>query len=158
MGKRGPLPKAALAPVREIRGNPGKRAAKEVARLRPAPPQMPPDLERDERAAAEWRLIVPQLDERGFLSKVDAAVLAAYCRAVSVAEQAYESLRAGGLTSPDRDGADRKSPSWQIWREATTLVAMLGKELLVTPASRLRTTLPEGHGGGDDTEAGALFD
>ena len=155
MGKRGPLPMPEN--VRALRGNPGGKKPAPTVRLKPAPPLMPADL--DERAAVEWKLIVPVLDDKGFLSKVDVATLAAYCRAVSVADEAYVAMRQGGLTAPDRDGADRKNPLWQIWREATTLVMMLGKELLVTPASRLRTTLPEGHDGRNgDTEAGALFD
>lgn len=135
--------------VRQLRGNPGKRATPKTVTLAPAAPVPPSDL--DAEALAEWQRIVPALNEKGLLAEVDRGVLAGYCRAWSNACLAQELLSIGLLVD-DKNGDVRKHPAWQMWREATALSAALAKELLITPNSRLRATMPEAKGDGATAE------
>lgn len=150
MGARGPI--AMADNVRALRGNPGRRESPKALKLPPGSPTAPADLAAE--AKAEWDRIVPSLDARGLLATVDRGVIASYCRAwahACVAETALES----GLVRIDSNGEERKSPAWQIWREATALAAALAKELLLTPNARLRATMPEA---GDGDKAKDLLD
>lgn len=150
MGRRGPI--AMADNVRALRGTHPERAESKQAvskvRLPPGVPQAPDDL--GDEAKAEWARIVPTLDAKGLLAIVDRGVIASYCRAWAHACQAEE-LLGHGLTATDKNGEERKSPAWQIWREATSLAAALAKELLLTPNARLRATMPEA-GDGDKAE------
>ncbi len=143
---------------RERKGaHPGRSSTKsgrKAIKLPPAAPHMPEDL--DDEAVAEWARVVPLLHERGLLSEVDRAVAASYCRAWSHACAAEKQLTEDGFTQTDKNGDVRKNPVWQIWRESTTLAAVLGKELLLTPSARLRASMPEGDG--DGAEGASILD
>lgn len=136
--------------VRQLRGTHPERAESRAGvkkvKLPPGAPDPPADL--DAEAAAEWKRVVPLLDKQGLLSKVDRGVLASYCRAWSHSCKAEHWLK-DGLILIDRNSDERKSPAWQIWREATVVLASLAKECLLTPAARLRATMPEGTDGED---------
>lgn len=142
--------------VRALRGTHPERATtrtkKATVKLKPSVPEPPADL--DAEALAEWGRIVGELDEKGLLAAVDRGILASYCRAWSNACLAQELLSVGLLVD-DKNGDVRKSPAWQIWREATALSAALAKELLITPSSRLRATMPEA---GDGPTAESILD
>jgi phage terminase small subunit len=73
MGERGPLPKPYAR-----RRNRRHASGKYVTIARPA---MPKDLPAE--AKAEWRRVVPELEEIGLLAKVDRAMLIRYCSAWS---------------------------------------------------------------------------
>jgi P27 family predicted phage terminase small subunit len=154
MGKRGPH--AMADNVRQLRGTHPERSdeRREVKKVKLTPSRPNPPTGLDREAAAEWRRIVPELDDKGLLSKVDRGVLTAYCRAWSHACAAQKILEEGDLVLPGtEDYGPRKHPAWQIWREATTLATALQKELLLTPSARLRATMPEaadGKNGSDD--------
>lgn len=141
MGQRGPLP--APDNLRLLRGKEPSKAPPTVSkRLPPGRPSPPSWLDRE--AKAEWNRVVPALDELGVLAKVDRAIVATYCTAWSFERQAKAKLdeegltRVGGLTHPPA-----KNPAWQIWREAAAMVTTVGAQLLLTPTSRLRATMPE---------------
>jgi len=142
MGQRGPLP--VPDNLRLLRGKEPSKAPPTVAkRMPPGRPSPPTWL--DAEAMAEWRRIVPALDDLGVLAKVDRAIVATYCTAWSFQKQAKALLEEDGLVRAGRsDNPPGKSPAWQIWREASAMVATLGVQLLVTPNSRLRATIPEG--------------
>ena len=135
--------------VRALRGTHPERAEaktqRKSVRLPPSRPSPPADLVGE--ALAEWKRIVPALDAKGLLTKIDRGVLASYCRAWAHACKAESELEAGGMVRNDRDGNERKSPWWQVWRESTALAAMLAKELLLTPNTRLRASMPEAEDG-----------
>lgn len=151
MGKRGPH--AMPDNVRALRGTHPERSEtrREVKTVKLAPTAPNPPTGLDREAAAEWRRIVPALDEKGLLSKVDRGVLTAYCRAWSHSCAAQKELEESDLVLPGtEDYGPRKHPAWQIWREATTLAMALQKELLLTPSARLRATMPEAADAKDD--------
>lgn len=142
--------------VRALRGTHPERAeaksSKKPVKFPPAAPEPPADL--DTEAVAEWKRVVPELDSKGLLAKVDRGVIASYCRAWSHACAAETWLR-DGLVFVDDDGNERKSPMWQVWREATVLMTALAKELLLTPNARLRATMPDSP---DDPDSGGILD
>ena len=110
----------------------------------------------DPEARAEWRRIVPDLDRLGVLAKVDRAALTTYCAAWSKFVAAERLLQSEDLVAERRAGnGPAKHPAWQIWREATTTVATLAKELFITPNSRLRSVKSEGD---DGDEGGGILD
>ncbi|KAB8167051.1 phage terminase small subunit P27 family [Streptomyces sp. 3MP-14] len=110
----------------------------------------------DREAKAEWRRVVPELDRLGVLATIDRAVLATYCAAWSRFVQLEQLLQDEGLIQRDSRGDARKHPAWQQWREAATVVATVGRELMLTPASRLRAVKPEGPD--DDDDGGGILD
>lgn len=149
MGTRGPVPQPDN--VRSLRGNPGGHHAPARVKARPSAPNAPDWLDRE--AKAEWRRVVPELDRIGVLSTIDRAALSAYCSAWSKFVQAEKLLQSDDLVAERRSGnGPAKHPGWQIWREAATTVAMLAKELFITPNSRLRSVKPEGDGDGDEAD------
>lgn len=149
MGARGPLP----ARLSVVRGNPGHRPPAPPS-LKPAPgrPSAPTWLSRE--AKAEWRRVVPPLDQLGLLAKIDRAVLAMYCDAwgrwVSLGRQ----LTAEGETVVGYRGSVVKNPAWQLYRDAAAMCLALARELALTPAARLRLSMPEVDAG--DEGAGIL--
>jgi len=124
--------------VRRLRGMP-ELGTRRVT-LAPVAPQPPSWLDRE--AMAEWRRILPALEALGLLAKVDRAVVANYCTAWSHAVAARALLEESGLVVNGKRDGPAKSPAWQIYREAVTLCTTLGKELYLTPAARLRSTMP----------------
>lgn len=155
MGKRGPH--AMPDNVRALRGTHPERSqeatGRKTVKLPPAAPSPPESLKGE--GLREWKRIVPDLDQRGLLAKVDRAVLVEYCTAWANSRDAQAILEQEGLIVEDGDGDFRKNPAWQIWREATALTAALAKELLITPSSRLRATMPEA---GDGQEGEDILD
>lgn len=140
MGARGPLPQS--AEVLYLRGNPNHRKPKRTVKAPPVPPAPPRWLTRE--ALAEWRRVVPQLDDLGILAKVDRAVLAAYCDAwAKFVLVSRELERTGLLERTARSDRPSKNPLWVVYREASGRVEQLAKAIGATPTSRLRMTLPE---------------
>ena len=133
------------ANVRALRGMEPAPAHVTAAPKAPAPPTW-----LDTEAKAEWRRVVPELNRLGVLATIDRAVLSTYCAAWSRFATLERVLQDEGLTVHDSRGDQRKHPSWQQWREAATVVATVGRELMLTPASRLRAVKPEGDGDGNE--------
>ena len=135
MGARGPLPMPDN--VRALRGLGPSPTARPKA-----PPGIPPAptyLRRE--ASAEWQRVVRGLDAMGILATIDRAVLTAYVETWAVWKEARDDLaKRGHLVEGDRGKV--KNPSWQIYREATTVLANLARELGLTPGARLRMELP----------------
>ena len=147
MGARGPL--AQSNHLRLVRGNPGKRLTKPTVKAKPEAPTAPTWLDRE--AKAEWKRIVPELDELGILAKVDRAVLAMYCVTWSRCVRLERKLRDHETVSSARDAkAIVKHPAWQVYRESVGLLKELAKEVGASPGARLRMTLPEGDASGQD--------
>lgn len=148
MGARGPLPQPDN--VRYLRGNPGKRTSKKPVRAKPGVPGMPAWLSAEGKA--EWRRVASELDELGTLAKIDRAVLATYCDAWAQFVAARKIVTDDGLLVPGYRGSLVKNPAWQLYRESAALVQALAKDLLTSPAARLRAPTPKGDDDGDDSE------
>lgn len=139
MGQRGPVASVTTLPGVDL---PPSKQPRPRLKLEPAAPNPPTNLSRE--AKAEWNRIVPELDAKGLLSKVDRGVLSAYCDAWAQWNRARKELDQGAMVI--LSGSDRrpaKNPAWQIYAQASVLIAQLGKELFITPNARLRAQLPE---------------
>lgn len=92
---RGRKPKPTALKV--LAGNPGKRPINaNEPKPPPARPRCPAWL--DAEAKREWRRIAPTMARMGLLTEVDAAVLAAYCAAVSELVRAHTTIAERGLS------------------------------------------------------------
>jgi P27 family predicted phage terminase small subunit len=122
------------------------------AALYPGAPAAPTWLSTE--AKAEWKRVVPELDELGILARVDRAVLAAYCDAWAKFVLASRALDSDGLLRVDRWDRTGKHPLWSCWRDASGLVAQLARLIGASPEARLRMNLPEP----DGDDEGAFLD
>jgi P27 family predicted phage terminase small subunit len=128
MGERGPLPKP-YARRRNKRHTSGTFVT--IAR-----PVMPKDLLAE--AKAEWRRVVPELEEIGLLAKVDRAVLIRYCTAWADWVELQHLLVQDGKVLKGARGHLVRNPLWLMRKDAEQTVAELGKQLGLTPVARLR--------------------
>jgi P27 family predicted phage terminase small subunit len=110
-------------------------------------PAMPNTL--DVEAKAEWRRVTPELHRLGLLSNLDRTILTLYCEWVSTAKKLGARIRKDGTVINGARGKNdkRKHPAWQMYREASAMVATLAKELGLSPNGRARMN---GAGDGDD--------
>lgn len=163
MGRRGPPPKPTR--LKEIAGNPGKRP---LNSREPKPeagaPGMPSWLSTE--AKAEWRRIVPALEQLGLVTKVDRTALAAYCQAHAeladatklldkegrvVEEPIVQRCREMGETVESVIGFKKKlHPAVRLQRDAFARVKAFLGEFGLTPASRTRVIGKAGEGDGDE--------
>jgi P27 family predicted phage terminase small subunit len=91
----------------------------------------------------EWRRIVPELDKLGLINRLDRGILATHCSLW----QTFCELRKiiadeGSVIQGRRNKEPVKSPAWTQLRETTTLLVTIGKEIGLTPSSRLRMPNP----------------
>ncbi len=128
MGERGPLPKP-YARRRNRRPSSGKFVV--IAR-----PPMPRDL--PEEAKAEWRRVVPELEQMGMLATVDRAVLIRYCTAWSDWLELNRLLQQSGKLLKGRQGTLVRNPLWFLKQDAEQTLTDLGKQLGLAPVARLR--------------------
>lgn len=130
-------------------GNPGKRKIPTPAVVSGAPDC--PEWLTDE-AQAEWDRVVPDLDAKGLLDKVDRAALTAYCQAVSILKEAEAAIEDHGIITfmirkayRDEDGNEIEieasatpNPAVRIAAQAATTVRSFASEFGLTPVSRAR--------------------
>ena len=151
MGERGPQRKPrALRLVEGDRGHQKRNAAE----------PMPPPIEPGRPAAMTveagrvWDGLAPGLLQLGVLTEWDGELFGAFCEAVVTRRRAVE-LIAPGLVLRGREGQVVVNPGWRVFRDATLLVARLGAQFGLSPASR---TLLQGNLGGlDADDEDALF-
>jgi P27 family predicted phage terminase small subunit len=137
VGQRGPIASVTVMPGMERTDRP--RPSRVT--LDPAPPDRPSDL--CVEALEEWDRVVPDLNAKGLLAKVDRAVLVTYCDAVAKQRLARRMLDVEGLMSTGQKGEPIKHPLWMVYTQSGTLIAQLAKELFASPNARLRSQLPE---------------
>ncbi|MGR6997213.1 P27 family phage terminase small subunit [Yinghuangia aomiensis] len=98
------------AHLNALRGNPGKRRAREFVNPSPGIPDTPEWL--DGRALDEWNRLIPILDSMGVLSPADGNALAAYCVSCATYVEAVAILREKGVLvegSPRAPGQEPRS-------------------------------------------------
>jgi P27 family predicted phage terminase small subunit len=136
MAGRKPKPTA----LKELQGNPGKRALNKSEPQPAGSPKCPPHL--DKAAKAEWRRISDELTRLGLLTMVDRAALAAYCASWSRWVSAEESIRKFGLVikSP-KSGYPVQNPYVGIGNTALDTMRKFLTEFGMTPASRSRLSV-----------------
>lgn len=133
---RGRKPKPTL--IRQLEGNPGKRA---LNHQEPVPPAGVPDCPEhlDDEARAEWFRTAAVLLEMGLLSRADRSALTAYCTVYSRWLHAEAQVKKFGsiVKSPDK-GFPMKSPYLTIADQALESMRKLMVEFGLTPSSRSR--------------------
>lgn len=128
MAERGPLPKPY---ARRRNRRPGSDRFITNGR-----PPMPRDLPNE--AKAEWRRIVPKLEEVGLLADVDRGVLVRYCVAWADWVELDRLLQQSGKLLKGARGNLVRNPLWFMKRDAEQTVGELGRQLGLTPMARLR--------------------
>jgi P27 family predicted phage terminase small subunit len=133
MAGRRPKPTA----LKELEGNPGKRALNKREPKPTGTPTCPSHL--DAEAKKEWRRISKELIAIGLLTSVDRAALAAYCSSYSRWIAAEESIQKFGtvIKSP-KSGFPIQNPYVSIANTALDHMRKYAVEFGLTPASRSR--------------------
>lgn len=135
---RGRKPKPTL--LKLIEGNRGKRRInRSEARPRLEMPSVPSHLSRE--AKLEWGRVCRALYDAGLLSRLDRAILAAYCTSYARWIEAERIVaEAGSLIVQTANGFNVQHPAIGISRRAAADMAKYAGELGMTPSSRSRVT------------------
>lgn len=151
MGRRGPPPKPTH--LKLLEGTFRKdRAAKREPKApktskRPSPPAY---LGRN--AKAEWRRIIPILDEMGILSTADRSIIAAYCQAWHRLQQYEKDIDDNGSSFTTEKGYECQRPAVAMAQKQAQLLRQFAGELGLSPSSRSRVEVPEKPPEKDKTE------
>lgn len=148
MGSRGP--KGEPDNVRELRGNPGKRAPQPTVKAVPGVPEAPEWL--SEAAKAEWERVSPELARIGVLSRLDRGALTSYCFWWAVFEDLASTVMAleeSERVVDDNRGSVKKNPLIQQCRDASDRYQAWAQQCALTPAARGRMRAPESEPGDD---------
>jgi P27 family predicted phage terminase small subunit len=94
---------------------------------------MPRELKGD--AAKEWKRIAPELERDGKVTHLDQQMIAAYCRAVSMAMQAADDVAERGILIKTKNGIV-KNPALQVFRDCMATATAVAKPLGITPRGR----------------------
>lgn len=138
MGERGPRPQPTA--VKELRGNPGKRALnkREPQFDRAQVPTLPVWVKGEARR--EWLRVVKQLHAQGLLTAVDRAALVAYCVAYGRWVEAEKIVADKGAVLKTANGNLIQNPYLAVANRAMDNMRKLAQEFGMTPSARV--TLP----------------
>jgi P27 family predicted phage terminase small subunit len=100
-------------------------------------------------AKAEWRRVMPLLQERRILTNADLGSLENYCLAIGTVRQMEKVLTAEGyIVHTDR--GPKAHPAVKIQSDAMTRARLLAAELGLTPVSRSRPSVTQDNDDDDD--------
>jgi P27 family predicted phage terminase small subunit len=91
-------------------------------------------------AKEHWKRIAPELARVGLLTALDTSMLAIYCSAYDTWVRMSQVLEAEGMTYSSAGGLSRPRPEVAIARGAAEMMAKVGAEFGMSPASRTRVT------------------
>ena len=130
---RKPTPTA----IKELEGNPGKRALndKEPKRVKKAP-ACPKWLE--DEAKKEWRRLAKQMEQLGILTQVDMAAFAGYCQAYARWKEAEEFITQHGSIVKTPSGYWQQVPQVSIAQTYLKIMNKFAEQFGLTPSSRSR--------------------
>ena len=147
---RGNKPKATV--LKLITGNPGRRPLNQhEAKPVVAIPQ-PPELLKDE-ALREWKRLTPLLEEVGLISKLDRAVVAAYCKAWARWIECERMLESTGLIVKAPNGYPMYSPYLSASNKALDQVRQLSEQIGLSGSARSRIRAGDAPSQADGAEA-----
>lgn len=128
--------------VKELEGNPGKRA---LNRAEPKPPSVVPDCPEHLQGPArtEWKRITAELLKLKLIAQVDRAALAAYCMAWGDMVKATNKLKKEGEVIISDKGGMYQNPWVSIRNSAMERVLKISAEFGMTPSSRTRVRVQE---------------
>lgn len=143
-----PNPSKPIA-LKRLAGNPGRRPLPETTpSTGDSAPEMPSFLRGDARR--EWRRIVPELEQRGILARIDLAVLAMYCGAWGRYVEAEKMVKKHGAVTVAPSSYEQKSHWLTIADKAQDQLRRLATELGLSPAARNRVVgTPQDDDGAD---------
>lgn len=135
MAQRGRKPKPTA--VKELEGNPGKRALNE---FEPKPQKKAPKCPvwLDVEAKKEWRRVAKQLEELGVLTEVDMAAFAGYCEAYARWKEAEEFISKHGTIVKTPSGYWQQVPQVSIAQTYLKIMIKFCEQFGLTPSSRSR--------------------
>ena len=119
------------------------RSGKDLVVSNPLGPP-PEDLSARERAI--WQLVGTEMPP-GVLSIVDQYIMAAFCKAVALHEEASAKLKASPMLIKTKNGQVMQSPYVGIINRQALMIKGLGAELGLSPLARTRVTT-----GGNDPD------
>jgi P27 family predicted phage terminase small subunit len=151
----GPPPKPTA--LKRLAGNPGKRA---LNKAEPQPDRVIPAMPRGlpKRAKRFWKDHADKLERLGILTAVDGPAFTMMALHYAVALEALEIIQKNvlvliddseapvmqsGLMAIDKNGAARKHPLLQVWRENSTAFRHYAAQFGLTPAARGRLEISE---------------
>ncbi|MEX2225367.1 MAG: phage terminase small subunit P27 family [Dehalococcoidia bacterium] len=97
---------------------------------------MPRDL--PDEAKAEWKRVVPELEQTGTLTTIDRSVLIRYVTAWSDWVEVQEMLRKSGKLIKGQKGNAVRNPLLMVRNDLEATLSDLGKQLGLSPGARLR--------------------
>lgn len=132
-----PGPRKTPTALALVRGNPGRRP---LPKNEPKPPPLldhePPEYLAD-IAKDEWRRVCPLLAAVGLMSKIDVAVLAAYCGSYAELVEATEKQRGRTtIIQSKRTGNFYQSPFVSMIKTSRADMVRYASELGMTPSAR----------------------
>lgn len=134
-----PIPTA----IKELRGNPGKRALNDAE---PEPDKLKKLPKADEEllgefGAREWNRVGPILLKLGLLTEADLQVFEAYCLNVQLMVDARNEIKDKGMLVTGARGKVR-NPAIAAFSAASTAVRGFAAEFGLTPSARSRIKMP----------------
>lgn len=132
---RGRKPKATA--LKELAGNPGKRARN---KLEPRPPVEMPICPSNLNIAARarWNEVCPELMRMGVLARIDGGSLAQYCQAWARWVEAEKQLEKFGPVIKSPSGYPVQNPHLAIANGAMAFCQRFAAEFGMTPSARTR--------------------
>ncbi len=129
--------------VKELEGNPGKRALNE---FEPKPKKKAPKcpIWLDAEAKKEWRRVAKQLEELGVLTEVDMAAFAGYCEAYARWKEAEEFISKHGTIVKTPSGYWQQVPQVSIAQTYLKIMIKFCEQFGLTPSSRSRIVADKG--------------
>jgi len=137
--------KAQPTVLKELAGNPGKRA---LNRREPKPrtkrPKIPAHL--GPAARTEWMRVMRIMEPMGVITEAEADILAMYCNSYARWVQCNREIERQGLLILSDKGTAMRNPLLKVADDAErTMLRILG-ELGMTPSARVRLVAPESAG------------
>lgn len=135
MAQRGRKPKPTA--VKELEGNPGKRA---LNVFEPKPEKKAPKCPTwlDVEAKKEWKRVAKQLEDLGILTEVDMAAFAGYCEAYARWKEAEEFISKHGTIVKTPSGYWQQVPQVSIAQTYLKIMIKFCEQFGLTPSSRSR--------------------
>jgi len=131
MALKGPAPVSEA--LRRLRGTSRGRRSLELTAGRPSRPRW---LSRE--AAAEWRRVVPLLEDAGVLTELDGGVLAGFCECLADLRRTSAIIERDGYSFTTESGYSAPRPEVAIRKAALAQLRQYAAHLGLSPASRTR--------------------
>lgn len=129
--------KAKPTALKELEGNPGKRALNQKEpKPKVAIPECPAQLKGDARV--EWKRITKQLFPLGVISELDRAALTSYCIAWGTLLKAIKMIEKEHEVIISENGGAYQNPWVSIRNKAMEQILKHSSEFGMTPSSRAR--------------------